>query len=83
MRDHYLAHARRAPKPLSDEERREKEAKEKQEHAAMVQRAVSLPPGWTFDYTPGQMCFRAPVTPEDRLRQERLRHHIYKKSRKE
>ena len=94
MRDHYLAHARRAPKPLSDEARREKETKEKQDHAAMIQRATSWPPGWAWE-TKSVLTVRetgervwmllqgwiAPLTSEDLERRRKILHHVPDKQR--
>ena len=64
----YTKYARvKPPEQLRDEARREQIIKQKQDHAAMVQRAVSVPPGWIFQRDPatGLMGWSAPMTEEE------------------
>jgi len=75
----YTKYARvKPPEQLRDEARRERVIREKQDHAAMIQRAVSVPPGWIFQRDPqdGKWGWIAPLTAEDRARRSAVRRFL-------
>jgi len=75
----YTKYARvKPPEQLRYEARREQIVKQKQDHAAMVQRAVSVPPGWIFQRDPatGLMGWSAPMTEEEIARRSANRRFL-------